>query len=105
MVKAQTKPTDNSPAGNALEAVRGLRASKLRSAMRLNAIAAERAPTIATIIHRICHGDGSPFAASTAPRKANGNAKSVCSILIISRVKRVFLMTLDTVGSISVESY
>src|ERR1044072_6424008 len=100
MVKAQTKPTDNSPEGNALEAVRGLRASKLRSAMRLNAIAAERAPTIATTIHRICHGDGRPLAASTAPRNANGNAKSVCSILIISSVRRVFLITVDTVAQI-----
>jgi hypothetical protein len=95
-VKAQTKPTLSKPAGNALEAVRGFRASKLRSAMRLNAIAADRAPTIATTIQRICRSDGSPRAASTAPRKANGNAKSVCSILIISRVKRVFLITVDT---------
>ena len=67
--------------------------------MRLKAIAADRAPTIATMIQRICRGEGSPFAASTAPRKANGNAKSVCSILIISSVNRVFLNTVDTVGS------
>ncbi len=66
--------------------------------MRLKAIAAERAPTIATTIHRIWRGDGRPLAASTAPRKANGSAKRVCSILIISSVKRVFLMTVDTVG-------
>ena len=52
IVKTQTKPTDNRPAGNAREAVRGFRASKLRSAMRLNAIAADRAPTIATTIHK-----------------------------------------------------
>ena len=68
--------------------------------MRLNAIAADRAPTIATTIQRICRSDGSPRAASTAPRNANGNAKSVCSILIISRVSRVFLITVDTVTQI-----
>ena len=57
-----------------------------RSTMRLNVIAAERAPTIATVIHRICHHVGKPFAARIAPRKANGNAKSVCSNLIIANV-------------------
>ena len=69
--------------------------------MSRNAIAAERAPTIARTIQRICHAEGSPLAASTAPRKANGNANSVCSILIISSVSRVFLITVDTV----VQSY
>src|SRR6185369_14054901 len=100
IVNAQTKPTDNRPAGSALEAVRGFCASKLRSAIRLKAIAAERAPTMATTIQRICDGEGNPLAASTAPRNANGNAKSVCSILIISRVRRVFLITVDTVCQI-----
>ena len=96
IVKAQTKPTESRPAGIARDAVRGFLASNSRSAMRLNAIAAERAPTIATTIQRICRADGMPFAAKTAPRKANGNAKSVCSILIISRVSRVFLISVDT---------
>src|ERR1051325_4582071 len=105
IVNAQTNPTDNKPAGNARDAVRGFFASKLRSAMRLNAIAADRAPTIATMIQRTCQGVGRPLAASTAPRNANGNANSVCSILIISNVSRVFLITVDTVGSISVEFY
>src|SRR5215204_2603421 len=100
IVKTQTNPTDSNPAGSALDAVRGFFASKLRSAMRLNAIAAERAPTIAPTIQRICHGVGSPRAARTAPRKANGNAKSVCSIFIISNVSRVFLSTVDTVYQI-----
>src|SRR5689334_4090253 len=100
IVNTQTNPTDKRPAGKARDAVRGFLASKFRSAMRLNAIAAERAPTIATTIQRICHADGSPFAASTAPRNANGNAKSVCSILIISSVRRVFLITVDTVAQI-----
>ena len=95
-INAHTKPTDNSPAGIARDAVRGLRASIWRSATRLKAMAAERAPTIATTIQKICRPVGAPFAASTAPRKANGNANSVCSILIISRVKRVFLISVDT---------
>src|SRR6185369_5356043 len=59
--------------------------------MRLNAIAVERAPTIATVIQIICRGVGIPRAASTAPRKANGRANSVCSILIISSVVRMFV--------------
>src|SRR6185436_2724338 len=99
IVNTQTKPTESRPAGNALEAVRGFFASKLLSAMRLNAIAAERAPTIATTIQRICQAVGSPLAAKTAPRNANGNANSVCSILIISSVSRVFLITVDTASS------
>src|SRR6185369_2441961 len=61
--------------------------------MRLKAIAVERAPTIATVIQTICHPVGRPRAASTAPRKANGSANSVCSILIISSVVRTFLTT------------
>src|SRR5258705_13171484 len=98
IVKIQTKPTESSPAGNALVAVRGLRASKPRSAIRLKAIAADLAATIARTIQKTCRGEGSPFAASTAPRKAKGNAKSVCSIFIISSVSRVFRTRVDTVG-------
>src|SRR6266699_7252216 len=60
--------------------------------MRLKAMAVERAPTIATVIQTSCHAVGTPPAANTAPRKANGNAKSVCSILIISSVVRMFLV-------------
>src|SRR5712692_3696656 len=68
--------------------------------MRLNAIAVERAPTIATAIHRICEKLGRPCAASTAPSNANGNAKSVCSILIISSVVRMLLtIPADILGS------
>src|ERR1043165_352277 len=64
--------------------------------MRLKAIAAERAPTIATVIQSACQRVGSPVAvnpraASSAPRKAKGSAKSVCSILIISSVVRMLL--------------
>src|SRR5437763_1987975 len=71
--------------------VRGLRASYSRSAIRLKAIAVERAPTIATIIQTICHAVGIPRAANTEPRNANGSANSVCSILIISSVVRTLL--------------
>src|SRR6266567_6050765 len=60
--------------------------------MRLKAMAVERAPTIATVIQTSCNADGTPPAANTAPRKANGNANSVCSILIISSVVRMFLV-------------
>src|SRR2546421_1749517 len=59
--------------------------------MRLKAIAVDRAPTMATAIQTICHSEGRPRAASTAPKKANGNANSVCSILTISSVVRMFL--------------
>jgi hypothetical protein len=63
-----------------------LAASKSRSTMRLNVIAAERAPTIASEIHKICHQVGNPSAAITAPKNAKGSANSVCSNLIISSV-------------------
>src|SRR5438128_11822053 len=66
--------------------------------MRLKAIAVERAPTIATEIQTICDAVGIPRAASTAPRKANGSANSVCSILIISSVVRMFFVIAATVA-------
>src|SRR5439155_25347597 len=69
-VKPQTNAADKTPAGIARIFVRGLRASYSRSAMRLKAIAVERAPTIAITIQTICHGEGIPRAASTAPRNA-----------------------------------
>src|SRR5579864_7414078 len=47
-------------------------------------MAAERALTIATMIHESCHDVGHPPAASIAPQSANGNAKIECSHLIIS---------------------
>jgi hypothetical protein len=37
--------------------------------MRLKVIAAERAPTIAAVIHASCHAEGSPRAAKTAPSR------------------------------------
>ena len=51
-------------------AVRGFRASYSRSAIRLKAIAVERAPTMAAVIQTsLLLTDGNPFAASTAPEK------------------------------------
>jgi hypothetical protein len=58
------------------------------SAHRLKAIAADRAATMATIIHANWRSEGNPPAASMAPHKANGSAKIECSHLIISKVRR-----------------
>jgi hypothetical protein len=66
--------------------VRGLAASIEVSASRLNAIAAERAETMATTIQAIGRHAGKPPAASMAPQNANGSAKIECSHLIISSV-------------------
>jgi hypothetical protein len=52
MVKMAANLRSSSPAGKARDAVRGLAASILLSAIRLKVIAADRAPTIATVIHR-----------------------------------------------------
>src|SRR5713226_1778521 len=58
------------------------------SAMRFMVMAAERAATSATTIHKIWRSDGHPCrvarAASNAPVSANGNANTECSNLIIS---------------------
>ena len=56
--------------------------------MRLNVIAALRAPTIATISQKTWRQVGQPCTASIAPTKANGRAKIECSNLIISSVVR-----------------
>ena len=81
-----TKAGLNWPAGSALVCVRGLAASIEASASRLNAIAAERAATIATTIHASWRQFGTPRAANIAPHNANGSANTECSHLIISRV-------------------
>jgi len=51
-------------------------------------IAAERAATMATTIHKICRTEGHPCrvhrAASNAPVSAKGSANIECSNLIIS---------------------
>ena len=57
-----------------------------QSAIRLNAIAALRPPTMARTIHNNLYLFGTPPEASRALNKANGKAKTVCSNLIISRV-------------------
>ena len=74
------------PFARARSRVLGFRRSKSISTNRLNAIAALRAPTMATRIHVSCHQRGNPPLASNAPIKANGNANTVCSNLIISNV-------------------
>ena len=66
----------------------GSRHQSTRLQSRLNAIAAERAETIATTIHSRVRPAGIPFAASMAPQRANVQAKTECSHLIISRVIR-----------------
>src|SRR5712692_591058 len=56
--------------------------------MRFMVMAAERAATIATTIHKIWRSEGQPRrvdrAASNAPVSANGKANTECSNLIIS---------------------
>src|SRR6267142_2959655 len=63
--------------------------------MRLMVMAALRAATMATMIHRNCLHVGQPCevkrAASSAPVSANGSAKTECSNLIISRIVRMRL--------------
>ena len=54
--------------------------------MRLNAIAALRAPTMAITIQNSFGASGQPPAARMALSRANGRANTVCSNLIISRV-------------------
>src|SRR5882757_7955386 len=61
--------------------------------MRFSVIAAERAATIATTIHKTCRSVGQPCnvarAASSAPVSANGSANTECSNLIISSTVRI----------------
>jgi hypothetical protein len=53
--------------------------------MRLNAIAALRALTMAMTISKNVRHPGHPFAAYIIPTIANGSAKTECLIFIISR--------------------
>src|SRR5215472_2793896 len=61
--------------------------------MRLSVMAAERAATIATTIHKTCRSVGQPCAvaraASSAPVSAKGSANTECSNLIISSTVRM----------------
>ena len=68
---------DSLPAGISRLAVRGFSASQRASTMRLKAIAALRAVTIASTIHSTRIGStGRSTAASSAPTSANGSAKT-----------------------------
>ena len=73
------------PWGSARSRVRGLAASRRRSAIRFIPMAPLRAPTIATRIHQSFSAEGILPAARIAPIKANGSAKIVWENRIISR--------------------
>src|SRR5215469_5283656 len=77
---------ESSPAVMARVAVRGFAASMRASAMRLNAMAADRAETMQSTIQPSLAAVGMPPAASMAAHRANGSAKIECSHLIISSV-------------------
>src|SRR5262245_46495998 len=88
MTNAVTKGMESNPAASGHLCVRGFNRSKLRSARRLNAMAADRALTIATRIHTSWYGVITPSPATRALIKAKGSAKIECSILIIRSVRR-----------------
>ena len=72
------------PFGISLTAVRGFLASIAASAMRLNPMAADRAPTIAMMIQNtVAKSSGFALCTRTIDDRANGNAKIVCENLIM----------------------
>jgi hypothetical protein len=74
---AQAWAPESLPVGISRFAVRGLSASQRASTMRLKAIAALRANTIASTIQRMRIGStGRSAAASSAPTSANGSANT-----------------------------
>src|SRR5579885_18423 len=80
--------------------VRGLRASISASTSRLNAIAAERAPTMATQIQTSFQPTARRLSptwriASSAPVRAKGREQKECSNLIISSVNRIRLESIS----------
>src|SRR5690242_13992322 len=92
-VKPHAKRADSRPAGKCRFAVRRFRASMSASRIRLNVMAAERAATIATMIQakrrpKSFIWNPASRQASSAPVKANGNANTECSNLIMSSVRR-----------------
>src|SRR5262245_35961425 len=93
IVKRAAKRIERSPLGRARSLVRGFNLSYCRSAIRLKAIAALRAPTIAARIQPVCPMVGSPLRASSTAMNAKGKAKTVCSNLIMSSVMRNFCRT------------
>src|SRR5260370_12293022 len=112
ITKPQAKPAESNPAGIWRSFVRGLRASISASIRRLNAMAAERAPTIATTIqasfrHRRSLARPPSRTASRAPVKAKGSAEIECSNLIISSVKRMRFQSIAAAfsGQISTLSF
>jgi len=72
------------PWGISLRDVLGFRASIAASAMRLNPMAADRAPTIATMIQNtVAKSSGFALWTRTIAERANGSAKIVCENLIM----------------------
>jgi hypothetical protein len=70
------------PWGSSRLKVRGLRASKCRSAIRLNAMAAQRAEENARMTNITIRAvTGVVREAATTPSSAKGRAKSVCGSL------------------------
>jgi hypothetical protein len=67
MQNATTLPIESSPDGISRPAVRGLRASMPASMRRFSAIASDRAPIIATVIHHRSCAEGTPPTARNAP--------------------------------------
>ena len=91
------------PDGISRALVRGLRASIFLSIILFKPMAPDRAPTMATDIHNILVKEGIPFAASSAPTKANGRAKTECEIFIMRRYRIIFsendsMVMYDTTG-------
>ena len=86
IVNPMANRIDNVPRANARLLVLGFNLSWRTSAIRLNAIAALRPPTMATTIQVNCQPVGKPFRANNAPINAKGRAKTVCSNLIMSNV-------------------
>ena len=82
------------PLGSSRFAVRGFAASISRSIILLKVIAAERAPTIATVIQMICRHSGNPFADYQVPEAAI-SLKQGFGRLIRSRSDRGILAILD----------
>src|ERR1039458_3639023 len=90
---AHPKPLESSPAGRWRVRGRGLRTSMRASTRRLKAMAALRAPTIAATIQSTFGASPETVKppsrkASSAPVRAKGRAKTECSNLIMSSVRR-----------------
>ena len=112
-VNPQAKRVYSKPAGIWRDAVRGFRASISASRMRLNAMAADRAPTIATTIQSKAPSEVANLKSAIPPRQERPGQRerereqTECSNLIISSVrrrrfqKRFMIAELHSVCSIS----